>query len=63
MKDAAQPAISLGAPVVVIGSCNPSSLARDVAQFVDKGYRLRETTLLDMFSHTSHVETLIWLER
>ena len=22
----------------------------DVAQFVDKGYRLRETTLLDMFS-------------
>lgn len=39
-------------------SCNPASLARDLAGFRRRGFEVGEVELFDMFPHTSHVETL-----
>jgi 23S rRNA (uracil1939-C5)-methyltransferase len=42
--------------VVVYVSCNPATLARDVARL--PGYRVVSTVPFDMFPQTSHVETV-----
>ena len=44
-------------------SCHPGSLARDIGIMVHEyGYRLRAAGVLDMFPHTTHVESLAVLE-
>lgn len=50
-------------PRVVYVSCNPSSLARDLAVLREKGYRTVEVQPVDMFPHTSHVECCCCLRR
>ena len=46
---------------VVYVSCNPASLARDAAILRDKGFVVRKVQPVDMFPHTSHVETVCLL--
>lgn len=46
---------------IVYLSCDPISLARDLAQL--KGYRARPVQPYDMFPGTDHVETLVVLDR
>ena len=50
---------------IVYVSCDPEALARDLAQFTAPGggYRLRSVTPLDMFPHTTHIETVAVLDR
>lgn len=43
---------------IVYVSCNPSSLARDLAVLVELGYITREIQPVDMFPHTYHVESV-----
>ena len=41
---------------VVYISCNPSTFARDVKLFSEKGYTLKKLQAVDMFPQTSHIE-------
>lgn len=47
-----------GAAVLVLVSCDPVSLARDVTLLAAAGYRPESVEVLDLFPHTHHVETV-----
>jgi 23S rRNA (uracil1939-C5)-methyltransferase len=49
--------------VLVLVSCDPASLGRDTALLRDAGYDLASVTVLDLFPHTFHVETVSRFER
>ena len=44
-------------------SCNPETLARDLAVFCRYGYRPMAAQPVDMFPHTAHVETVCLLSK
>ncbi len=44
---------------IVYVSCDPETLARDLALFEEKGYKTKEVTPVDMFPRTQHVETVV----
>jgi len=44
-------------------SCNPETLARDLAFIATRGYAIRSIQPVDMFPHTPHVEAVVVLER
>ena len=48
---------------VVYVSCNPETMARDLALLTHKGYRAEGFTPVDMFPHTSHCETVCALSK
>ena len=51
-----------GAEKIVYVSCNPTTMARDIA-LMQPNYRLSRVQPVDMFPHTYHVETVALLER
>ena len=50
-------------PLIRSVSCDPATHARDLAQLVRAGYRIRRLFLLDFYPNTSHVESLAVLEK
>lgn len=48
---------------LVYVSCNPSTLARDLAFLSQHGYAAQEAQPVDMFPHTTHVETVVLMSR
>jgi tRNA/tmRNA/rRNA uracil-C5-methylase (TrmA/RlmC/RlmD family) len=54
--------LSYQAKKIIYVSCNPSTQARDTVSILDKGYALKSMTLIDMFPHTPHIETVAVFE-
>lgn len=51
--------LRLRPPRVHVVSCNPSTLARDLAALCAGGvYRIEQLTLVDLFPHTYHIESV-----
>ena len=48
---------------IIYISCNPSTLARDIAILVKGGFSLKKVCLFDMFPHTFHIESVSVLDR
>ncbi|MBP2649913.1 MAG: methyltransferase, TrmA family [Firmicutes bacterium] len=48
---------------IVYVSCNPASLARDLAVLDSHGYKAKQIQPVDMFPQTYHVETVTLLQR
>jgi len=48
---------------IVYVSCYPKSLVRDLKELMAAGWKTTACTPVDMFPHTSHVETVVTLER
>ena len=48
---------------IVYISCNPSTLARDVAVLRESGYSVSSYTPVDMFPRTAHVETVVLMSK
>jgi 23S rRNA (uracil1939-C5)-methyltransferase len=49
---------ALGAERIVLVSCDPGTLARDLKPLLDAGYRLQRVVPVDLFPQTAHVETV-----
>ena len=48
---------------IVYVSCDPATMARDVAIFKERGYRLLSAQAADLFPRCAHVETIVLLGR
>ncbi|MBO5293204.1 MAG: hypothetical protein J6B10_08515 [Lachnospiraceae bacterium] len=55
--------IRYGVERIVYISCKPTSLARDLEVFLERGYVVDRGTTVDMFPGASHVETVCLLTR
>lgn len=55
--------IEFGVPEIVYISCKPTSLARDLVVFQERGYVVRRVCCVDMFPQTGHVESICLLHR
>ena len=61
-KDVTLQILKIAPERIVYVSCNPASLARDVA-VLSEAYRLVEVQPVDMFPHTYHIEAVAKLTR
>ena len=48
-------------PEIVYVSCDPTTLARDLALLQPAGYRITQLHLVDLFPQTFHLETVVYL--
>lgn len=55
--------VKLAPPRVVYVSCNPETLERDLLYITKKGYKVTKIQPVDMFPHTTHIETVVQLVR
>jgi 23S rRNA (uracil1939-C5)-methyltransferase len=53
----------MNVPKIVYVSCDPDTLARDVAIFRELGYGTDKVYPVDMFPRTGHVESVVCLTR
>lgn len=57
--EACQQLVKLKPTEILYVSCDPSTLARDAKVLVDAGYQVKKISIIDMFCHTKHVETMV----
>ena len=62
-KELIQAVINKSPRSIIYVSCNPSTLARDLAVLKDSIYQVKEVQPIDMFPQTHHVETVVLMSR
>ena len=62
-KQVVRELLRLAPPRLVVVSCDPATLARDVAALAGGGYAIERLTLIDLFPQTAHIETVAALTR
>jgi 23S rRNA (uracil1939-C5)-methyltransferase len=62
-KDGVKTLLEVSPRHLMYMSCDPATLARDAAAFIEAGYEAKKLRVLDMFPQTSHIETLLLLEK
>lgn len=55
--------IGYGVPRIVYISCKPTSLARDLESFLDRGYKVERAVAVDQFPRTANCEVVCLLSR
>ncbi|MGL4738759.1 MAG: 23S rRNA (uracil(1939)-C(5))-methyltransferase RlmD [Cellulosilyticaceae bacterium] len=55
--------IKMGPNKIVYVSCDPATLARDLAYLTQNGYKVEAVQPVDMFPHTTHVECCVSLKK
>ena len=55
--------INYGVENMIYISCKPTSLARDLEIFLERGYEVKQICCVDMFPNTVHVETVCLLSK
>ena len=55
--------IAYNVPNMIYISCKPTSLARDLEVFIERGYTVKKINCIDMFPCTVHVETVVLLSK
>lgn len=55
--------LEYGVEKMVYISCKPTSLARDLEMFLEKGYQVEKVCCVDQFCQTVHVETCVLLSK
>ena len=53
--------IKLKQKKIIYISCNPSTQARDLKEFLEFGYKVKNIIPVDMFPHTPHIESVVTL--
>ena len=48
---------------IIYVSCNPTTQARDVREFINSSYIMGAVQPIDMFPHTHHIECVITLDK
>lgn len=62
-EEARQAVLDLAPRRLIYVSCDPATMARDVKELCQGGYRLTQAKCFDLFPRTANVETLVALER
>ncbi len=48
---------------IVYVSCEPATLARDIKVLSKSGYCIKKAAMIDQFCHSTHIETVVMLEK
>lgn len=51
--------LRLRSPRMVMASCDPATLGRDLAPLLTAGYRIERLTMVDLFPQTYHIEAVV----
>lgn len=62
-KEALDAVCDIAKDMIIYVSCNPSTLARDLAILKEKGFNTEFIQPVDMFCHTYHIESIAVLKR
>ncbi len=62
-KKAMEQVLALNVPRIIYLSCSPATLSRDIKKLQSASYTPKKIDAFDMFPHTSHVETVVLLEK
>jgi 23S rRNA (uracil1939-C5)-methyltransferase len=56
--------LKFGTQQIIYISCNPSTLSRDLEYILENSsYTIEKIQAMDMFPHTSHIETIVSLQK